>query len=89
MKKSLLSMTILGAALTLSACASISPKGAEAPVEYDYALSCKLKVDDPKKCEAQVRSLCDDPSKAVVRKSRHVDPLDNSVIYAYQAACNG
>ena len=87
MKKSLLSMTILGAALTLSACSSISPKGSEAPVEYDYALSCKLKVDDPKKCEAQVRALCDDPSKAVVRKSRHVDPLDNTVVYAYQAAC--
>lgn len=88
MKKSLLSLAILGSALALSACSSISPKGAEAPEEYDYALSCKLKVDDPKKCEAQIRAMCDDPSKAVIRKSRHVDPKDDSVIYAYQAACN-
>ena len=64
------------------------PQGAEVPQEYDYALSCKLKVDDPKKCEAQIRAMCDDPSKAVIRKSRHVDPKDDSVIYAYQAACN-
>ncbi|MDL5039229.1 hypothetical protein [Comamonas resistens] len=88
MKKSLLSLAILGSALALSACSSISPKGAEVPQEYDYALSCKLKVDDPKKCEAQIRAMCDDPSKAVIRKSRHVDPKDDSVIYAYQAACN-
>lgn len=89
MKKSLFSLAIVSAAFALSACSSISPKGAEAPAAYDYALSCKLKEDDPKKCEAQIRALCDDPSKAVVRKSRHVDPVDNSVVYAYQAACNG
>ena len=89
MKKSLLSLAIISSALALSACSTISPKGAETPEEFDYALSCKLKEDDPKKCEAQIRALCDDPSKAVVRKSRHVDPLDNSVVYAYQAACNG
>lgn len=88
MKKSLFSLACIGSALVLSACSSISPVGAEAPTEYDYALSCKLKQDDPKKCEAQIRALCEDPSKAVVRKSRHVDPKDNSVVYAYQAACN-
>ena len=88
MKKSLFSLAIVGAAFALSACSSISPKGAAVPQEYDYALSCKLKVDDPKKCEAQIRAMCDDPSKAVIRKSRHVDPKDDSVIYAYQAACN-
>ena len=74
----------------LSACSTVvTPKGAETPEEFDYALSCKLKTDDPKKCEAQIRALCEDPSKAVVRKSRHVDPKDNSVVYGYQAACNG
>lgn len=88
MQKSLFSLAVISAALALSACASISPRGAETPAEYDYALSCKLKEDDPKKCEAQIRALCDDPSKAVVRKSRHVDPKDNSVVYGYQAACN-
>ena len=35
--------------------------------------------------EAQARAMCEDPSKAVVRKSRHVDP-DHSVIYAYQTS---
>ena len=89
MKKSLFSLAIVSAALSLSACSSISPKGAETPTAYDYALSCKLKEDDPKKCEAQIRALCEDPGKAVVRKSRHVDPKDNSVVYGYQAACNG
>lgn len=89
MKKSLFSLAIIGSALALSACSTITPVGAEAPVEYDYALSCKLKVDDPQKCEAQIRAMCDDPSKAVVRKSRHVDPLDKSVVYGYQVACNG
>lgn len=88
MQKSLFSLAVISAALALSACASISPRGSETPAEYDYALSCKLKEDDPKKCEAQIRALCDDPSKAVVRKSRHVDPKDNSVVYGYQAACN-
>ncbi|MEX8192207.1 hypothetical protein [Comamonas guangdongensis] len=88
MKKSSLSLAIISSALALSACSSIIPKGAETPDEYDYVLSCKLKVDDPKKCEAQARAMCDDPSKAVIRKSRHVDPKDNSVVYAYQAACN-
>ena len=88
MQKSLFSLAIISSALALSACSSISPKGAETPAEYDYALSCKLKEDDPKKCEAQIRAMCDDPSKAVIRKSRHVDPKDNSVTYGYQAACN-
>ena len=86
MKKSLLSLALVGSALALSACSSISPVGTPAPQEYDFALTCKLKVDDPKKCEAQARAMCDDPSKAVVRKSRHVDP-DHSVIYAYQTSC--
>lgn len=89
MQKSLFSLAVISSALALSACSSISPRGAEAPAEYDYALSCKLKEDDPKKCEAQIRALCEDPSKAVVRKSRHVDPQDSSVVYGYQAACNG
>lgn len=89
MKKSLFLSGHRQRRLGARACSSISPKGAETPTAYDYALSCKLKEDDPKKCEAQIRALCDDPSKAVVRKSRHVDPLDNSVVYAYQAACNG
>ena len=89
MQKSLFSLAVISSALALSACSSISPRGAEAPAEYDYALSCKLKEDDPKKCEAQIRALCEDPSKAVVRKSRHVDPKDHSVVYGYQAASNG
>ena len=89
MQKSLFSLAVISSALALSACSSISPRGAEAPAEYDYALSCKLKEDDPKKCEAQIRALCEDPSKAVVRKSRQVDPKDNSVVYGYQTACNG
>lgn len=88
MKKSLPTLAVIAAALTLSACSTISPQGAEKPEEYDYVLSCKLKIDDPKKCEAQVRALCEDPSKAVVRKSRHVDSKDKSVVYVYQSACN-
>lgn len=88
MKTSLLSLAVIGSALALSACSSISPQGAATPEAYDYALSCKLKTDDPKKCEAQVRTMCDAPDKAVVRKSRHVDPIDKSVVYAYQVACN-
>ncbi|CAM4210353.1 MAG: hypothetical protein RR473_01360 [Comamonas sp.] len=88
MKKSLFSLAIIGSALALSACSSISPRGAATPEEYDYALSCKLKVDDPKKCEAQIRNLCPAPAKAVTHKSRTVDPIDNSVVYVYQASCN-
>ena len=86
MKKSLLSLALVGSALALSACSSITPVGTPAPQEYDFALTCKLKVDDPKKCEAQARAMCEDPSKAVVRKSRHVDQ-DRNVIYAYQTSC--
>ena len=86
MKKSLLSLALIGSALALSACSSITPLGTPAPQESDFALTCKLKVDDPKKCVAQARAMCEDPSKAVVRKSRHVDP-DHSVIYAYQTSC--
>ena len=86
MKKSLLSLALVGSALALSACSSITPVGTPAPQEYDFALTCKLKVDDPKKCEAQARAMCEDPSKAVVRKSRHVDQ-DHNVIYAYQTSC--
>ena len=88
MKKALFSLAIIGSALALSACSSISPRGAEVPDAYDYALTCKLKEDDTKKCEQQVRALCADPAKAVVKKTRHVDSKDDAVIYVYQASCN-
>ena len=88
MKKTLYSLAIISAAMALSACSSLSPSTAEKPEQYDYVLSCKLKEDDPKKCEQQVRALCPAPAKAVTNKSRTVDPLDNSVVYVYQASCN-
>ena len=76
-------------ALSLTACSSITPRGAAAPEEFDYALTCKLKQDDPKKCEAQVRALCADPAKAVVKRTRHIDSLDDkAVLFVYQASCN-
>lgn len=82
-------LAAVGAALALGACSSITPIGAQAPQSYDYALSCKLRQDDPRKCEEQVRALCPDPGKTVVRKSRHVDAEDNNaVVYAYQVSCN-
>ena len=68
MKKALLSLAIIGSALALSACSSISPRGAEVPDAYEYALTCKLKQDDTQKCEQQVRALCADPAKAVSRR---------------------
>ncbi|MCD2512649.1 hypothetical protein [Comamonas endophytica] len=82
-----LAVLALGATLGLTGCASLGVGGAE-PVVYDYALSCKLKEDDPSKCEAQVRALCPAPEKAKLDKRRTVDPKDNAVIYVYQAKCN-
>ena len=88
MQKSLFSLAVISSVLALSACSSISPRGAEAPAEYDYALSCKLKEDDPRKCEAQVKALCPAPEKAQLHKRRVVDPKDNAVVYVYQAKCD-
>ncbi|MEG2048528.1 MAG: hypothetical protein RR100_16880 [Comamonas sp.] len=88
MKTSLLSLALIGSAFALSACSTVvTPKGAETPEEFDYALSCKLKTDDPKKCEATIRTFCEAPDKAVVRRTRTVD-ASNAVVYRYQVACN-
>ena len=87
MKKALYSLAIIGSTLALGACSSISPFGAQPPEEYDYVLSCKLKQDDPQKCEAQVRALCPTPAKTITKKSRVVDPVDNAVVYVYQTSC--
>ena len=87
MKKTAYSLAAIGAALALSACSSITPLGAQPPEEYDYVLSCKLKQDDTKRCEEQVRALCPAPAKSVIKKSRTVDPVDNAVVYVYQTSC--
>lgn len=75
--------TLLG----LTGCASLGQDTTHAPVAYDYVLSCKLKEDDPRKCEQQVKALCADPEKAQLHKRRVVDPKDNAVVYVYQAQC--
>lgn len=84
----ILAVIALGATLGLAGCASLGHDNAEAPVAYDYVLSCKLKEDDPRKCEAQVKSLCPVPEKAQLHKRRVVDPKDNAVVYVYQAKCD-
>lgn len=76
--------TLLG----LTGCASLGNSSTETPVVYDYVLSCKLKEDDPRKCEAQVKALCPAPAKAQLHKRRVVDPKDNAVVYVYQAKCD-
>lgn len=83
-----LAVLALGATLGLAGCASLGHSGNDTPVVYDYVLSCKLKEDDPGKCEAQVRALCAVPEKTQLNKRRTVDPKDNSVVYVYQAKCN-
>lgn len=82
-----LAVLALGATLGLAGCASLGQGGNETPVAYDYVLSCKLKEDDPSKCEAQVKALCPVPEKAQLNKRRTVDPKDNAVVYVYQAKC--
>ena len=84
----ILAVIALGATLGLAGCASLGHDNAEAPVAYDYVLSCKLKEDDPRKCEAQVKALCPVPEKAQLHKRRVVDPKDNAVVYVYQAKCD-
>lgn len=73
--------------LGLAGCASLGNDNAQPPVAYDYVLSCKLKEDDPRKCEQQVKALCEAPEKAQLHKRRVVDPKDNAVVYVYQAQC--
>ena len=82
-----LAVLALGATLGLAGCASLGHDNATS-VAYDYVLSCKLKEDDPSKCEAQVKALCPAPEKAQLNKRRTVDPKDNAVVYVYQAKCN-
>lgn len=84
MKNTLARLGLLAAVLTLSACASPILDDSQ---EYDYVLSCKLREDDPKRCEQQIRALCPVPAKAVTHKSRTVDPKDNAVTYVYQVRC--
>ncbi|MDR0224800.1 MAG: hypothetical protein LBI66_00095 [Burkholderiaceae bacterium] len=84
MKNTLARLGLIAAVLTLSACAN---PVLDTSQEYDYVLSCKLREDDPKRCEAQIRNLCPTPAKAVTHKSRTVDPKDNAVTYVYQARC--
>ena len=76
------------AAFGLAGCASLGHDSNQPPVAYDYVLSCKLKEDDPRKCEAQVKALCPAPEKAQLHKRRVVDPKDNAVVYVYQAKCD-
>jgi hypothetical protein len=84
----LLAVIALTTTLGLAGCASLGDENAHDPVAYDYMLSCKLKEDDPRKCEAQVKALCPDPEKAQLHKRRIVDPKDNAVVYVYQAKCD-
>ena len=76
----------LAAPLAFAGCASLGTD--QPPVAYDYMLSCKLKQDDPAKCEQQVKALCTAPEKAQLHKRRIVDPKDNAVVYIYQAQCH-
>ncbi len=82
-----LAVIALGATLGLAGCASLGHDSSQPPVVYDYVLSCKLKEDDPRKCEAQVKALCPNPETAQLHKRRVVDSKDNSVVYVYQAKC--
>lgn len=83
-----LAVIALSATLGLAGCASLGHDSNETPVVYDYVLSCKLKEDDPRKCEAQVKALCPNPETAQLHKRRVVAPKDNAVVYVYQAKCN-
>ena len=76
----------LAATLALAGCASLGTD--QPPAAYDYVLSCKLKEDDPRKCEAQVKALCPNPETAQLHKRRVVDPKDNAVVYVYQVKCD-
>lgn len=82
-------LTILAfaAALGMAGCASLGHDSDKPTEAYDYVLSCKLKEDDPRKCEAQVKALCPVPEKAQLHKRRVVDSKDNAVVYVYQARC--
>ena len=51
MKNTLARLGLLAAVLALSACASPVLDDSQ---EYDYVLSCKLREDDPKRCEQQL-----------------------------------
>lgn len=81
-------LAVIAATLGLAGCASLGQDSNAAPVVYDYMLSCKLKEDDPRKCEAQVKALCPQPETAQLHKRRIVDPKDNAVVYIYQAKCD-
>jgi ABC-type uncharacterized transport system auxiliary subunit len=81
-------LAVIAATLVLAGCASLGSSSTETPVVYDYVLSCKLKEDDPRKCEAQVKALCPNPETAQLHKRRVVDPKDNAVVYIYQAKCD-
>ena len=81
-------LAIIAATLGLAGCASLGNNNTHEPVAYDYVLSCKLKEDDPRKCEAQVKALCPNPETAQLHKRRVVDPKDNAVVYVYQAKCD-
>lgn len=83
-----LAVIALSATFGLAGCASLGNSSTETPVVYDYVLSCKLKEDDPRKCEAQVKALCPKPETAQLHKRRVVDPKDNAVVYIYQAKCD-
>ena len=80
----IIAATLLG----LTGCANLGNHSTDTPVVYDYVLSCKLKEDDPRKCEAQVKALCPAPEKAQLHKRRVVDPKDNAVVYVYQEKCD-
>lgn len=82
-------ISLATASLALAGCASIGGTASSTPAgqEYDYVLSCKLKQDDPAKCAQQIKALCASPQAAETRKSRVVDPVDNSVVYVYQVRC--
>ena len=81
------SLAVIAATLLgLAGCASLGHDSS--PVAYDYVLSCKLKEDDPRKCETQVKALCPNPETAQLHKRRVVDPKDNAVVYVYQVKCD-
>lgn len=82
-----LTILVFGAAFGLAGCASLGHDSNQPSEAYDYVLSCKLKEDDPRKCEAQVKALCPNPETAQLHKRRVVDSKDNAVVYVYQAKC--
>ncbi|WP_027016433.1 hypothetical protein [Comamonas composti] len=85
-------LCLVAATLALAACGNTilgaSPDRAlDKSQEYDHVLSCKLKQDEPMRCETQAVSLCPKPDNADVHKTRTVDPVDNAVTYVYQVRC--